>query len=337
MKLNKFFFGLLTIPAFALTGCGEYEDVDTFSPEADADATGAFFSESASSETLVPGETSFEAILNRAVSGSTASIPVDVTLNADNFFSLSAQAFSFDAESQESAPIAVSFAEAACTFQKTYELGLQVLDGEKDHIYADGYANTVISMVVDYEWADFSSTMVTDSYSDPEDETGKLATVQVAENFNGGTDAAGQATLLRIPDLFSTIGAARNAGNANIQFVVDASHKNPQILDEAYFSSKGIGLKVETELNTGMTLAPDAETELPVLMQVTGIEASDATDGNGVTYSVNYKLYGYDAESAKIYKVSDNSEIASVDDADSHHIRFTVEFPDTADGVETIK
>ena len=38
MKLNKFFFGLLMTPAVMMVGCGDYEDTEVASPEADADA-----------------------------------------------------------------------------------------------------------------------------------------------------------------------------------------------------------------------------------------------------------------------------------------------------------
>lgn len=55
MKLNKFFFGLLMTPAVMMVGCGDYEDTEVASPEADADAIGAYFESSAVSEQLSPG------------------------------------------------------------------------------------------------------------------------------------------------------------------------------------------------------------------------------------------------------------------------------------------
>ena len=66
MKLNKFFFGLLMTPAVMMVGCGDYEDTEVASPEADADAIGAYFESSAVSEQLSPGQTSFKIVLNRA-------------------------------------------------------------------------------------------------------------------------------------------------------------------------------------------------------------------------------------------------------------------------------
>ena len=52
MKLNKFFFGLLMTPAVMMVGCSDYEDTEVTSPEADADAIGAYFKSSATSEHL---------------------------------------------------------------------------------------------------------------------------------------------------------------------------------------------------------------------------------------------------------------------------------------------
>ena len=66
MKLNKFFFGLLMTPAVMMVGCSDYEDTEVASPEADADAIGAYFESSAVSEQLSPGQTSFKIVLNRA-------------------------------------------------------------------------------------------------------------------------------------------------------------------------------------------------------------------------------------------------------------------------------
>lgn len=55
MKLNKFFFGLLMTPAVMMVGCSDYEDTEVTSPEADADAIGAYFKSSATSAHLSPG------------------------------------------------------------------------------------------------------------------------------------------------------------------------------------------------------------------------------------------------------------------------------------------
>lgn len=315
MKLNKFFFGLLTIPALALTACSDYGDVDTFSPEADAEATGAFFSKSTSSNTLVPGKTSFEVVLNRAVSGSAASIPVTVTKNDKDFFSLSASSFSFDAESQISAPITVSFDETACTFQEPDTLSLQVLGGEKDHIYAAGYASTTVFMVVDYQWVDSLQVMLTNTYVSDE---ASLTTVQIAKNFETEAEPATQKqTLLQVPGL---------VGDANVQFVVDANHANPAEIG-TYFTDNGIALKVRTELGTGMilTLSDEAKTELPVFMDVTNLAASDVS-ASKAAYTITYDLYAKDEKTGKTYKVEKDAETVE-EGKSSYTATFTAEFP----------
>ena len=162
MKLNKFFFGLLMTPAVMMVGCSDYEDTEVASPEADADAIGAYFETSSVSEQLSPGQTSFNVVLNRASFSEAVNVPVKITANDDNFFSLSANQFVFDAEKQVSSPITVTFNQSTVELQKTYSLGLQVADGVKDHLYGAGYTDAQYSMVVDYEWKSDSlaSTMV---------------------------------------------------------------------------------------------------------------------------------------------------------------------------------
>lgn len=133
MKLNKFFFGLLMTPAVMMVGCSDYEDTEVASPEADADAIGAYFKSSATSVKLSPEQTSFQVVLNRASFSEAVNVPVKVTVNDDNFFSLSAEQFVFDAEKQVSSPITVTFNQSTVELQETYSLGLQVADGVKDH------------------------------------------------------------------------------------------------------------------------------------------------------------------------------------------------------------
>ena len=152
MKLNKFFFGLLMTPAVMMVGCSDYEDTEVASPEADADAIGAYFESSSVSEQLSPGQTSFNVVLNRASFSEAVNVPVKITANDDNFFSLSANQFVFDAEKQVSSPITVTFNQSTVELQETYSLGLQVADGVKDHLYGAGYTDAVYSMVIDYTW-----------------------------------------------------------------------------------------------------------------------------------------------------------------------------------------
>ena len=260
MKLNKFFFGLLMTPAVMMVGCSDYEDTEVASPEADADAIGAYFESSATSEQLSPGQTSFKVVLNRASFSEAVNVPVKITANDDNFFSLSANQFVFDAEKQVSSPITVTFNQSTVELQKTYSLGLQVADGVKDHLYGAGYTDAQYSMVVDYEWKSDSlaSTMVKDEYAGTFDKEGALAAVEIAKDFevvkaNPSPDYT-KNSLVRISSFFATIGKSKAAGKDHIQFVVDKNHKNPQFLTTEYLAGKEISLKVNTtELSTGMT------------------------------------------------------------------------------------
>ena len=179
MKLNKFFFGLLMTPAVMMVGCSDYEDTEVTSPEADADAIGAYFKSSATSAHLSPEQTSFQVVLNRASFSEAVNVPVKVTANDDNFFSLSANQFMFDAEKQVSNPITVTFNQNTVELQETYSLGLQVSDGVKDHLYGAGYTDAIYSMVIDYTWKSDSlaSTMVKDEYAGTFDKEGALAAV----------------------------------------------------------------------------------------------------------------------------------------------------------------
>ena len=240
MKLNKFFFGLLMTPAVMMVGCSDYEDTEVASPEADADAIGAYFESSSVSEQLSPGQTSFNVVLNRASFSEAVNVPVKITANDDNFFSLSANQFVFDAEKQVSSPITVTFNQSTVELQKTYSLGLQVADGVKDHLYGAGYTDAVYSMVIDYTWKSDSlaSTMVKDEYAGTLDKEGALAAVEIAKDFEVDEEKPSpdytKNSLVRISSFFATIGKSKAAGKDHIQFVVDKDHKNPQFLGISY-------------------------------------------------------------------------------------------------------
>lgn len=313
MKLNKFFFGLLMTPAVMMVGCSDYEDTEVASPEADADAIGAYFESSSVSEQLSPGQTSFNVVLNRASFSEAVNVPVKITANDDNFFSLSAEQFVFDAEKQVSSPITVTFNQSTVELQKTYSLGLQVADGVKDHLYGAGYTDAQYSMVVDYEWKSDSlaSTMVKDEYAGTFDKEGALAAVEIAKDFevvktNPSPDYT-KNSLVRIPSFFATIGKSKVAGEDHIQFVVDKDHKNPQFLSTGYLASKEISLEVNnTELETGMTQKFAEKKEYPICMDLVRIAVDEtattaAATTDNVTYLVTYNLY---ALMRKLIKIS---------------------------------
>lgn len=338
MKLNKFFFGLLMTPAVMMVGCSDYEDTEVASPEADADAIGAYFESSSVSEQLSPGQTSFNVVLNRASFSEAVNVPVKITANDDNFFSLSANQFVFDAEKQVSSPITVTFNQSTVELQKTYSLGLQVADGVKDHLYGAGYTDAQYSMVVDYEWKSDSlaSTMVKDEYAGTFDKEGALAAVEIAKDFevvkaNPSPDYT-KNSLVRISSFFATIGKSKAAGKDHIQFVVDKNHKNPQFLTTEYLAGKEISLKVNTtELSTGMTQKFAEEKEYPVCMDLVGIEVDEtateaATTTDDVTYLVTYKLYAFDEKADKKYQLSTEDDTVPVEGNTQYKAKFEVKF-----------
>lgn len=338
MKLNKFFFGLLMTPAVMMVGCSDYEDTEVASPEADADAIGAYFKSSATSVKLSPEQTSFQVVLNRASFSEAVNVPVKVTANDDNFFSLSAEQFVFDAEKQVSSPITVTFNQSTVELQKTYSLGLQVADGVKDHLYGAGYTDAQYSMVVDYEWKSDSlaSTMVKDEYAGTFDKEGALAAVEIAKDFevvktNPSPDYT-KNSLVRIPSFFATIGKSKVAGEDHIQFVVDKDHKNPQFLSTGYLASKEISLEVNnTELETGMTQKFAEKKEYPICMDLVRIAVDEtattaAATTDNVTYLVTYNLYAFDEKADKKYQLSEADDATPVVGTTPYQAKFEVKF-----------
>lgn len=336
MKLNKFFFGLLMIPAVMMVGCSDYEDTEVASPEADADAIGAYFESSSVSEQLSPGQTSFNVVLNRASFSEAVNVPVKITANDDNFFSLSANQFVFDAEKQVSSPITVTFNQSTVELQKTYSLGLQVADGVKDHLYGAGYTDAVYSMVIDYTWKSDSlaSTMVKDEYAGTLDKEGALAAVEIAKDFEVDEEKPSpdytKNSLVRISSFFATIGKSKAAGKDHIQFVVDKDHKNPQFLTTDYLANNEISLKVNTtKLATGMTQKFAEEKEYPICMDLVGINVEAATaeaKTDNVTYQVTYGLYAFDEKADKKYQLSEADDTTPVEGSTQYQAKFEVKF-----------
>lgn len=336
MKLNKFFFGLLMTPAVMMVGCSDYEDTEVASPEADADAIGAYFESSSVSEQLSPGQTSFNVVLNRASFSEAVNVPVKVTANDDNFFSLSAEQFVFDAEKQVSSPITVTFNQSTVELQETYSLGLQVADGVKDHLYGAGYTDAVYSMVIDYTWKSDSlaSTMVKDEYAGTLDKEGALAAVEIAKDFEVDEEKPSpdytKNSLVRISSFFATIGKSKAAGKDHIQFVVDKDHKNPQFLTTDYLANNEISLKVNTtKLATGMTQKFAEEKEYPICMDLVGINVEAATaetKTDNVTYQVTYELYAFDEKADKKYLLSTADDTVPVEGNTQYKAKFEVKF-----------
>lgn len=338
MKLNKFFFGLLMTPAVMMVGCSDYEDTEVASPEANADAIGAYFEKNSNPVKLLPGKTSFNITLKRASAGDAVDVPFKVVENKNNFFELPVTQFVFEAGKQSSTPIAVSFNIGNAVFQKNDTLSLQVLDGVKDHLYAAGYTDTMYPFVIDYTWKSDSlaSTMVKVKKENEITFTGEgtLATVEIAKDFevvktNPSPDYT-KNSLVRIPSFFATIGKSKVAGEDHIQFVVDKDHKNPQFLSTGYLASKEISLTVnETELETGMTQKFAEKKEYPICMDLVDIDAIAATPEaktDNVTYLVTYNLYAFDEKADKKYKLPEADDTTPVVGTNQYQAKFEVKF-----------
>lgn len=338
MKLNKFFFGLLMTPAVMMVGCSDYEDTEVASPEANADAIGAYFEKNSNPVKLLPGKTSFNITLKRASAGDAVNVPFKVVENKNDFFELPVTQFVFEAGKQSSTPIAVSFNIGNAVFQKNDTLSLQVLDGVKDHLYAAGYTDTMYPFVIDYTWKSDSlaSTMVKDEYANTFTGEGTLATVEIAKDFevvktNPSPDYT-KNSLVRIPSFFATIGKSKVAGEDHIQFVVDKDHKNPKFLSTGYLASKEISLTVnETELETGMTQKFAEKKEYPICMDLVNIAVDETANAaaattDDVTYLVTYKLYAFDKETEKKYQLSEADDTTPVEGSTQYQAKFEVKF-----------
>ena len=319
MKLNKFFFGLLMTPAVMMVGCSDYEDTEVASPEANADAIGAYFEKNSNPVKLLPGKTSFNITLKRASAGDAVNVPFKVVENKNNFFELPVTQFVFEAGKQSSTPIAVSFNISNAVFQN-----------------AAGYTDTMYPFVIDYTWKSDSlaSTMVKDEYANTFTGEGTLATVEIAKDFevvktNPSPDYT-KNSLVRIPSFFATIGKSKVAGEDHIQFVVDKDHKNPQFLSTGYLASKEISLTVnETELETGMTQKFAEKKEYPICMDLVGINVEAATaeaKTDNVTYQVTYELYAFDEKADKKYLLSTEDDTVPVEGNTQYKAKFEVKF-----------
>lgn len=336
MKLNKFFFGLLMTPAVMMVGCSDYEDTEVASPEANADAIGAYFEKNSNPVKLLPGKTSFNITLKRASAGDAVNVPFKVVKNKNDFFELPVTQFVFEAGKQSSTPIAVSFNIGNAVFQKNDTLYLQVLDGVKDHLYAAGYTDTMYPFVIDYTWKSDSlaSTMVKDEYAGTLDKEGALAAVEIAKDFEVDEEKPSpdytKNSLVRISSFFATIGKSKAAGKDHIQFVVDKDHKNPQFLTTDYLANNEISLKVNTtKLATGMTQKFAEEKEYPICMDLVGINVEAATaeaKTDNVTYQVTYELYAFDEKADKKYLLSTADDTVPVEGNTQYKAKFEVKF-----------
>lgn len=322
MKLNKLLFGLLMTPAVMLVGCSDYEDTETISEAASADAMGAYFAKSSQSVSLLPGETNISSlVLSRLNTASASSVALKVLKNDNNVFSVPAAA-QFEAEKSNSAAIQLTMNPNFIVFQKAASVSIQIQDGKKDHPYVTGYTSTAVSATVDYKWAKNATTMLHDTYAETADEgvLGSVMTCLIA-------DESGSRLAVRVSDLFYSLGKSKNAGNAHIQFVLDKDAANATIISTEFFANEGITLKVEDELSTGMTKTINNKT-YNIYMKVKSVAVNvikdsepvkDSKNGTVTTayerkFIVTSELYMREGDNATKYKVEDVLAEGTTDD-----------------------
>lgn len=342
MKLDKLYIGLLFTSASFMVGCSEYEDTETTSPQADANAIGANFAKEMQDIVVTPDAETFDITMNRVNPTGEKVINVK-NVRIDNNFCNPATQFKFE-DGKMNAKNVVNYDISKCTFQKPDTLVMKIDADAKDHIYGDGYLQTTISFVVDYTWKDSIETTAKDKYISS-DGAAFPVTVQVATDYDKDNDKS--TTLVRLPDYFKNAGKTTTEGSAHIQFVVNKNdRKNPQLIWELSDEDndfRGLNFN-KTEIETGMSYIVEGEGDkknktYDVYMKGLSISVvtstasttSEDTDEDEETVDVTYKL-----EYELFYK-DDNGEhtIAPVSQADAleettpakHTSEFTIKFP----------
>ena len=331
MKLNILLFGLSLVSGALLAGCGDYEDVETVSPEADADAIGAYFAENEQSFVLAPEANDFSLLLNRANSEGSTTVQV-TTVDAGTVFTNIPTAFQFADGEMESAAVKVGYDKDKVVFQLPDMLQLQI--PAKDHPYADGYTSTSVDLTVDYTWVDsVASVVVKDEYIGTEETDQFLVSVQIAKNFDSDGKNPKNKTLIRIKDLYSTAGKAQAAGFAHLQFTLN---KDYDASSAALLTSADIeGIKIRTELETGVTEnytvtegGEEVKKALPVYMEVKSVACADAAgDAETINRSFTVTSELYVKYNGVEYQVNKDELTAG---RTSNQTTFTVGFPKPA-------
>lgn len=222
MKLNKYILGLLIAPAFALAGCSDYEDTEIASPQADENAIGANFSAASTPVVMHPDKTSFTLTLNRVNTKGAVSVPVTVAscdeVSTGVKFCDQPTAFSF-ADGEATAKITLNV-NAACLFQKTYEMALTIGE-KKDHLYAQGTTSTIVSFTKDYTWQTLGQPVILEDgngWVGPG--AGILAPVEWASDYKNDNGNM----LFRIKALYAYAGKGSDATTGHLQFFLDENY-----------------------------------------------------------------------------------------------------------------
>lgn len=352
MKLDKLYIGLLFTSASFMVGCSEYEDTETTSPQADANAIGANFAEETQDIVVTPDAKTFDITMNRVNPTGEKVINVK-NVRIDNDFCSPATQFKFE-DGKMSAKNVVNYNISKCTFQKPDTLVMKIDADAKDHIYGDGYLQTTISFVVDYTWKDSIKTTAEDKYISS-DGAAFPVTVQVATDYD--KDKKKSTTLVRLPDYFKNAGKTTTEGAAHIQFVVNNSDRlSPKLIWE--LSGEDNDFRElnfnKTEIETGISHIVEGKDgkenkTYDVYMRnlsISGAASTASTTSSedsdeetvDVDYTLTYELFYKDDNGAEhtIAPVSQADALEETTPA-KHTSEFTIKFPKAKDTPATIE
>lgn len=336
MKLNTLLFGLLMTPAALLTGCSDYEDTELESPQADANAIGAYFPKSSQTAVLRPDSTFFVVQMNRATDGKAVTVTAEMTENTNNVFSGMNTSFAF-AEGKQVSAMKVEY--KSTEFQRVDKLALQINEGKKDHIYGDGFTDLNVTFCVDYTWENYLSTSISDKLAKEltgEDESFP-AKLQLATDYEKCAQSEGK-SVVRIEDLFGKVQLAQG-GAASVHFVLDKNNQTPQLLSDEFFNNNGAAhITMPKVFETGMTqtvyISKDGKVEaaeLPVMAEFIDITLENKE------FTVTSIVYAEDKANSKFYKVKKVEESEKTNGSDSfnskddakfqNETKFSVDFP----------
>lgn len=301
MKLNTLLFGLMMAPAAVLVGCSDYEDTEVASPQADADAIGAYFAKSAQTSVVRPDSTFFVVEMNRATDGKAVNVTAATTDATKNgVFNGAPTSFAF-AEGKQLTEVEVSYKPTV--FQRHDVLAYEINGGKKDHIYGDGYANTTIDFCVDYIWEDELQTSISDALSDKlsNSTTDYPAKLQSAVDYKKVKNPSHK-NVVRIEDYFGKLQLGEG-GNAHLQFALDANNANPVLLSDNFFDNNdAANITMPKVFEAGMTQTVYVNeggkveaAEYPVY-----VEFQTISENNG-TFTVTYLAYAAKDEKATTY------------------------------------
>ena len=287
MKLNKFFFGLLMTPAVMMVGCSDYEDTEVASPEADADAIGAYFESSSVSEQLSPGQTSFNVVLNRASFSEAVNVPVKVV--KDHLYG-------------------AGYTDAVYSMVIDYTWKS---DSLASTMVKDEYAGTL-----DKEGALAAVEIAKDFEVDeekPSPDYTKNSLVRISSFFAtiGKSKAAGKDHIQFVVD----------KDHKNPQFLTTDYLANNEISLKVNTTKLATGMTQKFAEEKEYPICMDL-----VSIVVDGTATTAAATTDNVTYLVTYNLYAFDKETEKKYQLSEADDATPVVGTTPYQAKFEVKF-----------